>query len=408
MQSSAMKVLFSKLPILAIELSAVYGATGYLYTQKWIPPSIFFLIIAFSGLMFSLYYGTKGAFSSAILTIFLLFWTLQENILVFLSNYYIEASFLAGGLLITGFIKSGLERRIIGTELGNQIVNERLERLFVELSEKDKALQDAFREVLTDMESPRIMYQTIRRLEYITDRETLFNEILYILYSHCHADKSSIYEIKGKNRFRRVASFGASELPDLLRWKSEKMPEVLRVARVEKEIVIPTRFNHRFIMAIPLISSSGNLLYILLIEEIRFISLNESLLNLLKATAFWIKHVVEGHFHREEFLPLSAFDSVIVYRPDLYKKVLRQSIASHKKYGLPYAVLEVKGVISEDSCKQMASMLRVHDEFFLIADNQLLVLLTMILENNVAFVRKRLNDAFPDLRVERLKKIPFA
>jgi len=311
-------------------------------------------------------------------------------------------------LLVTGFIKSGLERRIVGTEIGNRIVNERLERLTVELSEKDKALQDAFQEVLTDMESPRIMYQTIRRLEYITDRETLFNEILYILYSHCHVDKSSIYETKGENRFQRVASFGASTLPDRLRWKSEKMPEVMRVARVEKEIVIPTRFNHRFIMAIPLLSSSDNLLYILLIEEIRFINLNESLLNLLKAAAFWIKHVVEGHFHREEFLPLSAFDSVIVYRPGVFKKALRQSIVSHKKYGLPYACLEVKGVISEDSCKQMASILRVHDELFLIADNRLLILLTMISENNVALVRKRLNGAFSDLRIERRRKIRFS
>jgi len=140
--------------------------------------------------------------------------------------------------LVTGFTKSGLERRIVGTELGNQIANERLERLSVALSEKDKALQDAFRGVLTDMESPRIMYQTIRRLEYITDRETPF------------VDTAGVDPLAPRKNAGRV-----------------------RIARVEKEIVIPTRYTHRFVMAIPLLSSSEKLLHILLIEEIRFIIL---------------------------------------------------------------------------------------------------------------------------------------
>ena len=163
--------------------------------------------------------------------------------------------------------------------------------LTIELSEKDKAMQDAFREILVDMESPRIMYHTIRRLEYIEDRETLFNEILYILYSHCHAEKSCVYELVMGNRFKKVAAFGASSLPNTLRWKEEKMPEIMRVVKTEKEVIMPTRLNNRFVMAVPLLSTSGNLLYVILIEEIRFINMNEALLNLLKASAFWMKNI---------------------------------------------------------------------------------------------------------------------
>jgi len=390
--------------IFIAELAVVYAGLGFVYIQRWIYPELFFLLIAFSCLIFCLYYGVRGAGASILLSIILLSLVLEENILTLLTSHYLEASFLMAGLFITGFVKTGMDKKMAGTELGSQIVNQRLDRLTVELSEKDKALQDAFREVLTDMDSPRIMYQTLRRLEYIDDRETLFSEILFILYTHCHVEKSVVYEFKKGNRFTRVSSFGATSLPEVLKWKAKKMPEIMRVATAEREVVIPTRFNNRFVMAVPLMSTSGNLLYIILIEEIRFINLNEALINLLKASAFWIKNVLENHFHREEFLPFSVFSSVIVYRPEHCKAFLSRSIANHKKFGLPYACIQIKGDLNEENCKKLSSMLRIHDEFFMVSKDTIVILLTMIIKDNVPFVVKRLNDSFPEMEIHRLSK----
>ena len=390
--------------IFIAELAALYGALGLIYRQKWIHPELFFLLIAFSCLIFCLYYGVRGVGASILLSIALVSWVHEENILSLLSTHYLEASFLIAGLFITGFVKTDMDKKITGTELGSQIVNQRIDRLTIELSEKDKALQDAFREALTDMDSPRIMYQTLRRLEYIDDRDMLFNEILFILYTHCHVEKSVVYEVKKGNRFSRVSSFGATTLPDLLKWKAEKMPEIMRVAVSEREVVIPTRFNNQFVMAVPLMSTSANLLYIILIEEIRFINLNEALINLLKASAFWIKNVLENHFHREEFLPFSLFSSVIIYRPEHCKAFLGRSIANHKKFGLPYACIQIKGDVNEENCKKLSAMLRIHDEFFMVSEGILVVLLTMIIKDNVPFVVKRLNNAVPDIEIQRLPK----
>jgi len=400
-----MRVSASRYIIFIAELAAVYVGLGLVYIQKWIYPELFYLLVAFSCLIFCLYYGVSGAGASVLLSIVLMSMVLEENILTFLTSHYLEASFLMAGLFITGFVKTGMDKKMAGTELGSQIVNQRLDRLTVELSEKDKALQDAFREVLTDMDSPRIMYQTLRRLEYIDDRETLFSEILFILYTHCHVEKSVVYELKKGNRFARVSSFGATTLPDVLKWKSKKTPEIMRVATAEREVVIPTRFNNRFVMAVPLMSTSGNLLYIILIEEIRFINLNETLINLLKASAFWIKNVLENHFHREEFLPLSVFSSVIVYRTEHFKAFLNRSIASHKKFGLPYSCIQIKGDLNEENCKKLSAMLRIHDEFFMVSEGTLVILLTMITKENVPFVLKRLNDAIPALEVKQLTKV---
>ena len=343
--------------------------------------------------------GTSILFSAILVT-----WVYEENILSLLSTHYLEASFLIAGLFITGFVKTDIDKKIIGTELGNQIVNQRLDRLAIELSEKDKALQDAFREVLTDMDSPRIMYQTLRRLEYIDERDALFNEILFILYTHCHVEKSVVYEANKGKRFTRVSSFGATTLPDALKWKAKKIPEIMRVAAKEREVVIPTRFNNRFAMAVPLMSTSGNLLYIILIEEIRFINLNESLINLLKASAFWIKNVLENHFHREEFLPFSKYASVVVYLPEHSKAFLSKSIANHKKFGLPYACLHVKGDLSEENCKKLSAQLRIHDEFFMVSEDTMVALLTMIIKDHVPFVMKRLENALPGLEIRWLSK----
>ncbi|MBU0768456.1 MAG: hypothetical protein KJ687_05145 [Proteobacteria bacterium] len=395
----------NRFPVFAAEIGVVFGVLGYVFYQKKISFEIFILLTVFAGLLFALYYGVKGAIAASVAAGLIVYLTLKHEMVVLLSRNYLETSFFLASLLITGIVKTGMEKKVVGMELGNRMINQRLERMTVDLSEKDWALQDAFREVLTDMDSPRIMYQALRRLEHLKDKETLFSEILYIFYRHCHVEISSIYEFDSRNRFKKVVAFGTSSLPDILNWKSEKMPEILRVARIEKEVIVPARLEHRLVMALPLLSASGNLLYVILLEEIRFINLNESLINLLKMAAFWIKNVIEHLLHLEDFLPYSVFSSVIVYRPDVSVKIIKQSVSSHKKYGLPFSFLRVTGEITEKTAKRFSAALRLYDEFFMTNEHEMVVLLSMVVEKNVPFVINRLINTFPDLEIETITDI---
>ncbi|RJQ56069.1 MAG: hypothetical protein C4530_15380 [Desulfobacteraceae bacterium] len=396
-----MKLALPKFPALIFESMATSALLGYLKVQAYLSDELFFLFLSLFCLIFSLYYGLSGAWASILFAIFLNAMFLQNDFVDLFSRFYLELSFLMAAVTITAFNRSGMEKKTIRTELLNQVLNQRVERLNIELSEKNRALQDVFREALIDMESPRIMYQTIRCLEYIQDRKSLFNEILNILYVYCHVEKSCVYEFVSKNQFKKVATFGTSNLPENIRWNEQRLPEILRVAQRQKEIIVPMKFSNRFIMAVPILSTSGKLLYIILIEEVRFISMSDALLNLLKVAAFWMKSIIENQFHREEFLLLSAFQTVVVYRKEISKKIFRSSIMSHERYRLPYACIWIRGEITEAACREANSLVRIHDEFFLLSDTELILLLTMITESNVPFVLKRIQEALPHLEIGR-------
>jgi len=398
-----MKLTIPRSIIFTCEVILVYGILWYLSFKGIVGNELFFLLLCFSSLLFALQYGVQGAFISAAASFLLAHLWTKGNIFYLLSRYYIEASFFVSGIFLAGFTRSGIDRKVINAELSNQILDRRVESLTLRLSESDKALQEVLNEIITDMESPKIMYQAIRRIEQIDDLESFFNEILYILYNHCHVEKSNIYKPENKNDLKRVVSFGATVLPETLVWKTPDMPEILRVGIAEKAIIVPKEFSHRFVMAIPILSLSEKLLYIILIEEIRFINLSENILNLLKAAAFWIRAMIEERIHREEIIKFSMYRSVIVYKTDVSRKFLKETISFYKRYNLSFTLLEVEGEIREKDALTLSSSLRLFDELFMINDGYLIIFLSMTTEENASFVKERLKKLLPHLKVSQMK-----
>ena len=386
--------------VLAGEIVLFYGAVLLLRREDVIAPELFFLAAAFIGLALSLYYGIRGMVGAAAGTAALLMVESSADLPGFLSRHYLEVTFFGAALLVTGFVRSGADRRVLGTELTNNILMKRLERLTIELSERDRALQDAFQEVLTDMESPRIMYQALRRLEEIPERDAFFHEILYVLYIHCHVEKSSLFEPQGRGAFRRAASFGPTSLPDRLTWRSEEMPEIIKVAATEQEVVIPKEMENRLVMAIPILSQDGDLRYVLLIEEIRFINLSDNLINLLKIAAHWIKTLIENRLHMDELLPMSVYPSVLVYKPEEGGRVMARTAARYRRYGLPYAALRVTGPVTEERARALAGSLRLYDMLVMTGENELTLCLAMAANVNIPFVIRRLSEAHPEFAFE--------
>lgn len=380
------------------ELVAVYGFLAWAGHQWTLPPTLFFLLLPLAGLIFALYYGVKGAVAAALTSLFTVVWVMDEPVAVFLSRYYSETGFFIAALLLAGLSTSGMANKVVSATLSNDILNRRLEKLTVELSEKDRALQEALREALTDMESPRIIYQALRRIEKLVDRQSLFDEILNVFYTHCHVEKSSIFEsVKGQG-FVRVAVFGPTALPATLDWASPQMPEILRVVKVQREVIVPVRLDHRLVMAIPLLSMDDVLRYVILIEEVRFINFNDNLINLLKVTAHWARYLIELRLRTDELAPLSVFATVIAFKPELAAPLLERDIATHRRYGLDFALLQVDGPVDEDRARRIGSQLRLYDDMYITHQGHAIILLSMIAPRFIPAVIKRLARNLPQAR----------
>ena len=386
------------------EIVVVFGAGIWALDRGLIDEALFFLFMTLAGLIFALFYGIKGSLAAVGAAAAAGYWSQGDYFPIFLSRHYLPASFYVGGLLIAGMVRSAMDARVIGAELSARVLNQRLDRLTVEVSEKDHALQEAFQKVLTDTESPPIVYQALRRIEGLKDREAMFEEVLQLLYQHCHVEKSGLFEPLPDRGFRRVAVFGPSQLPETLAWDWADMPEILRVVRQKREVIVPTAMDHRLAMAVPIIGRDDRLHYVLLIEEIRFINFNDRVVHLIKLVAFWLKYLIEERLAIEERLPYSQFETVIVYRTEVARRLLRQSLAGHRRYRLPYALLRVSGRLGETEIRNLASRLRIYDELFLMSDDQLWILLSMIQPQYVAPVKQRLAQRFPEHRIEVLGK----
>jgi hypothetical protein len=192
-----------------------------------------------------------------------------------------------------------------------------------------------------------------------------------------------------------------------MEWKSEEMPEIVRVMMQEREIIIPKKAGHRLIMVVPILSVSDELLYVLIIEEIRFINLSEKLIGLLKLMAFWTRYLLEKRLYREKLKPLSAFNSIIVYQPSIARKVLDDNISCHKKHGLPFALLRIEGPIDEEGMKTIASALRIYDDLFMLDEKKVIVFLSMTDEKNLPVIRDRLKAVARQYTIEATDKTGF-
>jgi hypothetical protein len=402
-----MKQIDKKLFIVFFEVILSYGLVGLVYYQGIISEGFVYLAVLFLSLIFALYYGINGIAAAAIGASATISLVVKGEVLVFLSLHYVEACFFVAGLVLTGITRTAIEHKITRTSLANGVMQQRMDRLLIELSEKDRGLQDVLEQVLTEVESPRILYQAIRRIEIIEDHETFLNEILHILYTYCHVEKSAFYKPDMKAGIKRVASFGATSLPENMKWKSKEMPEIMRVLMQEREIIIPKKIDQRLIMAVPIISVSNELIYILLIEEIRFINMSEKLVGLLKLTAFWTRYMLEKRLYREKFQHLSAFASVTVYQSSVARKVLDETISSHEKHRLPFALLRIKGAVSEADMRKISSGLRIYDDIFMLDEGEILIFLSMTFESNLPVIIGRLKVVAPQFVIEATDKTGY-
>ncbi|MBW1721809.1 MAG: hypothetical protein JRH13_06410 [Deltaproteobacteria bacterium] len=390
--------------VFLLEIVFLYGGLWFLWNKGILPLDLLFLCLTATGFLLALYYGLKGAVAGLLAFALLITVITHRSLIPFLSHHSLKAGFYLGVLLITGFVRSNAERQNKGLELTNLVLNQRVEKLTVELSARDRALQEAFHQVLSDMETPRIMYQGLRRIESMGDLKSFFDEILYLLYTHCHVEKSGIYQVLDGKSFKRVTVFGASSLPGDLKWRDEEIPEILRVALAEREVIIPKEMDNRFVMAIPILSTFDKLLYIIILEEIRFINLSENLISLLKVAAFWIKSMIEGRLYRDELLTLSVFTTVVVYREDVARRILKDSISRYKRYQLPFSLLRIRGSLSEEEARGLSSSLRLYDEIFMLGENHFLVFLSMADETSAKLVLNRLSGKYPGLSMETAKE----
>ncbi len=135
--------------------------------------------------------------------------------------------------------------------------------------------------------------------------------------------------------------------------------------------------------------------------------MSEKLVGLLKLTAFWTRYLLEKRLYREKLQHLSAFASVIVYQPSVAQKILDETISSHKRHRLPFALLRIKGAMSEADMRKISSGLRIYDDMFMLDEEELLIFLSMTDKSNLPVIIDRLKGVSPQFVIEATDKTGY-
>ncbi|SMC20110.1 hypothetical protein SAMN02746041_00819 [Desulfacinum hydrothermale DSM 13146] len=388
---------------LGVEVLLSMGILGALYQRQALPGPMCAMALGFMALVFSLFYGVPGLLASAVGGALLGQEVLNLPLRAFLAAHFVQLGWAFAALALVAVSRTQWENKVASTAVHNHILTRRLERLNLDLAQRDHALREIFEKVLVETESPRLLYHGFRRLRFSEDRETLFRDLLELLYSHCHVEKSCVYEPIGENKYRRVAVFGASQLPETLLWKSEDMPEILRVAAREKQVIVPKQLGPQFVMGIPIVNRDGGLVYVVLVEEIRFVNFSENIITLLKVAALWIRSLIEDRVARDQLIPYSRYRSVVVIAPEHAGKMLKERVRHYDRLGLPYTLLQCQGTLDEETCRILEMQLRLFDGLYLMDDTNLVIFLAMVSEPHVTRVVDRIAARFPTLGIRPVR-----
>jgi hypothetical protein len=95
---------------------------------------------------------------------------------------------------------------------------------------------------------------------------------------------------------------------------------------------------------------------------------------------------------------------VVVYKPELAPKMMKSSLASHRKYQLPCALLRFDGELSEDDARRLSRSMRLYDDLFMLREGTFVALLSMIMPQHVPLVTQRLQRNLPHLTITAVTK----
>ncbi|GEM_PF-6970330 len=388
-----------------LEAVILYGLT---LTVLWpyIPEKVFFYMLTFYGVLFSFFYGILGVVISILgLLIGMSRYYYPELILTSLKTEdFLIIVFNAGLFLLIGSIKQNLLQNISALNQSYHLAKERIASLTSQLVSIDISYRRFLEEFFLRLDEPLYLYQELRKVAAITvDEKELFARLFFILNRYCFVEGGCVYT-RANKEYHRLFKYGLSKMPEIL---SEKdYHEWLEVLKEDKEIILPTSIErYGFVMAIPIVSRLVEKInFLILIERIRYVALNEDTLRQLKVAGFMVKLILERRLYAKEMAAYSLVPHIIVFKPQVAPKILKERLNFLKRmrisYKLAYFRLEQGKDIIEIATKldELEATLREFDEKFVIG-NRLILLLPFT--EDLLPVKRRLKEKI-GLEIEEL------
>ena len=393
-----------------LEAIILYGLTLSVL-WPYIPEKVFFYMLTFYGVLFSFFYGILGVVISILgLLIGMSRYYYPKLILTSLkTDDFLIIVFNAGLFLLIGGIKQNIQQSISALNQSYHLARERISSLTSQLVSIDISYRRFLEEFFLRLDEPLYLYQELRKMAATTaDENELFARLFFILNRYCFVEGGCVYARVHK-KYHRFFKYGLSQMPEIL---SEKdYHEWLEVLKEDKEIISPTSIEkYGFIMAIPIVSRLVERInFLILIEHIRYIALNEDTLRQLKVAGFMVKLILERRFYAREMAAYSLVPHIIVFKPQIAVKVLKERLSFLKRMRIPYKLayfrLEQRRDIAEIATKLEAT-LREFDEKFVIG-NQFILLLPFT--EDLVPVKRRLKEKIgleiEELDYEHLQKL---
>lgn len=385
-----------------LEAIILYGLTLSVL-WPYIPEKVFFYILTFYGVIFSCFYGILGVVISIVgLFIGISRYCYPKLILTSLKteDFFIIV-FNIGLFILIGGIKQRLQQSISALNQSYYLARERISSLTSQLISIDISYRRFLEEFFLRLDEPLYLYQELRKVAATTaDENELFARLFFILNRYCFVEGGCVYARVHK-KYHRLFKYGFSQMPEIL--SEEDYHEWLEVLKEDKEIILPTSIEkYGFVMAIPIVSQLVERInFLILIEHIRYIALNEDTLRQLKVAGFMVKLILERRFYAKEMAAYSLVPHIVIFKPQIAAKVLKERLSFLKRVRIPYKLayfrLEQRRDIAEIATKLEAT-LREFDEKFVIG-NQFILLLPFT--EDLVPVKRRLKEKI-GLEIEEL------
>jgi len=253
-----------------------------------------------------------------------------------------------------------------------------------------KTIMDNF---FIQLNEPIYLYYELRKqMIYIKDDSEMFAQIFFLLNRYLFIEGGIVYKKDKKNYFS-LFRYGVSKMPENITMKN--YPDWLEIINQSNEILMPKNIQQdQFIIAIPIVSEFVRKInYILVIEKIRFIMLNQENLNNIIITSYMLKILFEKRLYAQEMSEFSIFTDILVYKPEVSHKIIQERLTNYKKTNIPFKIgyIDISNQKNlEQLCKKIILYIRELDEIFILENKKLLILFSFT--ETIDPIRERLSN----------------
>ena len=400
---------YLKFIIPLIESLIFYGISLF-YLNIYLDDDLYFYIYTTFGIIISYFYEIYGAiiaiigFIIAILKLknFILnSISLDEAILIFIN----VSIFLSIGL-----IKQNTRLNIANLNNSYLLAKEKIATLLSQIHSINMSYKTIMENFFIQLNEPIYLYYELRKqMIYIKDDSEMFAQIFFLLNRYLFIEGGIVYKKDKKNYFS-LFRYGVSKMPENITMKN--YPDWLEIINQSNEILMPKNIQQdQFIIAIPIVSEFVRKInYILVIEKIRFIMLNQENLNNIIITSYMLKVLFEKRLYAQEMSEFSIFTNILVYKPEVSHKIIKERLTNYKKTNIPFKIgcIDISHQENlEQFCKKIILYIRELDEIFILQNKKLLILFSFseTIDPIIERLRKEMNIQLEELSYEHIDEL---